>query len=194
MGTGKSTQLPELLQSLDVGKSILLVSDPGIVQAGLVEPIQMKLQSAGYRVILFTDVSQNPRDTECILGSRCFYEEKADAVVAVGGGSAMDTAKAIALIGRNGGTPVDYAEGRRPYQNVAPIICIPTTAGTGSEVTRSSVITEASTRRKRTLKDAALRPTLAILDPELTYTPPKEITAATGVDALVHAIEGYTAE
>jgi len=192
MGTGKSTQLPELLQSLDVGKSILLVSDPGIVQAGLVEPIQMKLQSAGYRVILFTDVSQNPRDTECILGSRCFYEEKADAVVAVGGGSAMDTAKAIALIGRNGGTPVDYAEGRRPYQNVAPIICIPTTAGTGSEVTRSSVITEASTHRKRTLKDAALRPTLAILDPELTYTLPKEITAATGVDALVHAIEGYT--
>ncbi|MED4906579.1 iron-containing alcohol dehydrogenase [Parageobacillus thermoglucosidasius] len=192
MGMGKAKQLPELLESLQIGKSILLVSDPGVVQTGLVEPIQAKLQSAGYRVTLFDDVSQNPRDTECLKGAKYFNEQNADAVVAIGGGSAMDTGKAIALIGRNGGTPIEYVEGQRRYENVAPIICIPTTAGTGSEVTRSSVITEAATHRKLTLKDAALRPVLAVLDPELTFTVPKSVTAATGVDALVHAIEGYT--
>jgi alcohol dehydrogenase class IV len=192
MGIGKSKQLPELLESLQTGKSILLVSDPGVVQAGLVEPIQSKLKSAGYRVTLFADLSQNPRDTDCLAGAKFFNEQNADVVVAIGGGSAMDTGKAIALIGPNGGTPTEYVEGKRQYKNVAPIICIPTTAGTGSEVTRSSVITEDSTHRKLTLKDASLRPILAVLDPELTFTVPKSVTAATGVDALVHAIEGYT--
>ncbi|MCG6197809.1 iron-containing alcohol dehydrogenase, partial [Anoxybacillus sp. LAT_38] len=80
-------------------------------------------------------------------------------VVAIGGGSAMDTGKTIALCGPNGGAPADYADGRLPYANIAPIICVPTTAGTGSEVTRSAVITESSTHRKMTLKHAALRPT-----------------------------------
>ncbi|MFP3415917.1 iron-containing alcohol dehydrogenase, partial [Bacillus sp. SIMBA_074] len=89
----------------------------------------------------------------------------ADMVVAIGGGSAMDTGKAIALCGPNGGTPAEYADGRLAYENIAPIICVPTTAGTGSEVTRSSVITESTTHRKMTLKHAALRPTLAVLDP-----------------------------
>ncbi|WPZ19976.1 iron-containing alcohol dehydrogenase [Geobacillus subterraneus] len=192
MGMGNAKQLPELLQSLSIGKSILLVSDPGVVQAGLVEPIQARLQAAGYRVVLFTEVSPNPRDVECLKGAEYFWEHQAEAVIAIGGGSAMDTGKAIALIGRNGGTPTEYVEGKRRYENVAPIVCVPTTAGTGSEVTRSAVITEAGTHRKLTLKDAALRPALAVLDPELTFTMPKSVTAATGVDALVHAIEGYT--
>uniref|UniRef100_UPI0035B54BDA iron-containing alcohol dehydrogenase n=1 Tax=Peribacillus tepidiphilus TaxID=2652445 RepID=UPI0035B54BDA len=135
---------------------------------------------------------QNPRDTECLAGAKIFNENKVDAVVAIGGGSAMDTGKAIALLGPNGGTPTDYVEGRRAYTNIAPIICVPTTAGTGSEVTRSSVITEEATHRKITLKHASLRPLLAVLDPELTLTVPPIVTAATGVDALVHAIEGYT--
>jgi len=129
MGMGKAKQLPELLESLQVGKSILLVSDPGVVQTGLVEPIQAKLQSAGYRVTLFDDVSQNPRDTECLKGAEYFNEQNADAVIAIGGGSAMDTGKAIALIGRNGGTPIEYAEGKRRYENVAPIICVPQQRG-----------------------------------------------------------------
>ncbi|MFC0335672.1 iron-containing alcohol dehydrogenase [Paenibacillus sepulcri] len=192
MGMGKSGQLPELLQSLQIGSSILLVSDPGVVRAGLSAPIQNALEASGYRVVLFDSLSQNPRDTECLAGARLFAEQGMDAVVAIGGGSAMDTAKAIALLGPNGGTPVDYCEGRRAYTNIAPIICIPTTAGTGSEVTRSSVITESSTHRKLTLKHASLRPLLAVLDPQLTFTVPKSVTAATGVDALVHAIEGYT--
>lgn len=192
MGKGKSKELPELLRFLHVGKSVLLVSDPGVIRAGLVAPIRAALEEAGFRVTLFDALSQNPRDTECLEGAALYREAKADAVVAIGGGSAMDTGKTIALCGANGGTPADYADGRLPYENVAPIICIPTTAGTGSEVTRSAVITESSTHRKMTLKHETLRPTLALLDPALTYSVPPAVTAATGVDALVHAIEGYT--
>nr|WP_106784435.1 iron-containing alcohol dehydrogenase [Lysinibacillus timonensis] len=192
MGMGVSKKLPEYLTSLGVGSSILLVSDPGVVQAGLVEPIKDNLQSHGFMVSLFDSISQNPRDNECLTGAQKFKEENLTAVVAIGGGSAMDTGKAIALLGSNGGTPTDYVEGRIQYQNIAPIICVPTTAGTGSEVTRSSVITEADTHRKMTLKHSLLRPQMAVLDPELTYTVPPSVTAATGVDALVHAIEGYT--
>lgn len=192
MGMGISKQIPEILKSLEVGNAILLVSDPGVVKAGLVEPIKENLQSQGFNVSLYDSISQNPRDTECIAGAKIFKEEGIQAVVAIGGGSAMDTGKAIALLGPNGGVPTDYADGKRQYENIAPIICVPTTAGTGSEVTRSSVITEAETHRKMTLKHSSLRPMMAILDPELTFSVPPSVTAATGVDALVHAIEGYT--
>lgn len=192
MGSGKTKELPALLQSRGIGKSVFLVSDPGVIRAGLVGPIQSALAEAGFSVTLFDALSQNPRDTECLEGAALFREAAADVVIAVGGGSAMDTGKTIALCGPNGGAPADYADGRLPYTNIAPIVCIPTTAGTGSEVTRSAVITEATTHRKMTLKHAALRPTLAVLDPVLTYSVPPAVTAATGVDALVHAIEGYT--
>ncbi|MDI2586933.1 iron-containing alcohol dehydrogenase [Psychrobacillus sp. NEAU-3TGS] len=192
MGIGKAKQLPEMLQSLEIGSSILLVSDPGVVRAGLVAPIKTALETAGYRTLLFDSIEQNPRDTDCLEGAKIFRDFATDAVVAIGGGSAMDTGKTIALCGPNGGTPSDYADGLRAYTNIAPIICIPTTAGTGSEVTRSAVITEKSTHRKMTLKNASLRPTLAVLDPSLTFSVPSAVTAATGVDALVHAIEGYT--
>jgi alcohol dehydrogenase class IV len=192
MGTGKSKELPELLQSLQLGSSILLVSDPGVIRAGLVAPIQRALEEAGFRVALFDALSQNPRDTECMAGATLFRDVSADLVMAIGGGSAMDTGKTIALLGPNGGTPADYADGRLPYTDIAPIVCVPTTAGTGSEVTRSAVITESATHRKMTLKHASLRPTIAVLDPVLTYSVPPSVTAATGVDALVHAIEGYT--
>ncbi|QRG67131.1 iron-containing alcohol dehydrogenase [Brevibacillus choshinensis] len=192
MGKGKAKELPSLLKAMEIGSSVLLVSDPGVIRAGLVAPIQSALQEAGFRVTLFDGLSQNPRDTECLAGAAAFRDAAADAVVAIGGGSAMDTGKTIALCGPNGGTPADYADGRLSYTNIAPIICVPTTAGTGSEVTRSAVITESTTHRKMTLKHANLRPTLAVLDPVLTYSVPQAVTAATGVDALVHAIEGYT--
>ncbi|TBL78532.1 iron-containing alcohol dehydrogenase [Paenibacillus thalictri] len=192
MDLGKAGQLPDMMKSLGIGQSILLVSDPGVVKAGIVQPIVDRLQSAGYRVVLFDALSQNPRDLECLAGAKVFNEQRLEAVLAIGGGSAMDTGKTIALLGPNGGTPTDYVEGKKAYEHIAPIICVPTTAGTGSEVTRSSVITESATHRKLTLKHAALRPLLAVLDPKLTMTVPKAVTAATGVDALVHAIEGYS--
>lgn len=193
MGPGKSKNLPEIVSQYASEKStVMIVGDPGIKAAGLIDPIESNLKEAGYEVILFEDVSPNPRDTECLRGAELYKKANASIIIGIGGGSPMDTAKAIALLGPNQENLDDYITGGKPYENVAPLICVPTTSGTGSEVTRSSVITLESSHTKITLKDASLRPTIALLDPELTLSVPNSITAATGVDALVHAIEGYT--
>lgn len=193
MGNGSSKRIADLLAEQFPGlKRIMIVSDKGLVNLGLVNPVLFDLEQKGYMPILFDQVSQNPRDTECLHGAELFRQKEIELVIGMGGGSPIDTAKAIALLGTNGGTPLEYYHKEKKYENVAPIICIPTTAGTGSEVTRSSVITVATTHQKITLKHESLRPSLAILDPELTYSLPPYVTAATGVDALVHAIEGYT--
>ncbi|QLI77545.1 iron-containing alcohol dehydrogenase [Bacillus pumilus] len=193
MGIGQSKEIGFIVEDLVLtGATVMIVTDSGVRNAGLVQPIEAYLQEAGYSVFIFDQVSPNPRDNECLAGAELFRKEQASAVIAIGGGSPMDTAKAIALLGTNGGIPEDYILGKKAYANLSPLICIPTTAGTGSEVTRSSVITLAASHKKITLKHALLRPTIAILDPALTLTVPKSITAATGVDALVHAIEGYS--
>ncbi|MGM0967752.1 MAG: iron-containing alcohol dehydrogenase [Bacillota bacterium] len=193
MGTGQSKEIGSIVEDIVLpGATVMIVTDSGVRNAGLVQPIEAYLQEAGYSVFIFDQVSPNPRDNECLAGAELFRKEQASAVIAIGGGSPMDTAKAIALLGPNGGIPEDYISGKKAYANLSPLICIPTTAGTGSEVTRSSVITLAASHKKITLKQALLRPTIAILDPALTLTVPKSITAATGVDALVHAIEGYS--
>ncbi|WP_144486678.1 iron-containing alcohol dehydrogenase [Bacillus pumilus] len=193
MGTGQSKEIGSIVEDFVLpGAKVMIVTDSGVRNAGLVQPIEAYLQEAGYSVFVFDQVSPNPRDNECLAGAELFRKEQASAVIAIGGGSPMDTAKAIALLGPNGGIPEDYISGKKAYANLSPLICIPTTAGTGSEVTRSSVITLAASHKKITLKHALLRPTIAILDPALTLTVPKSITAATGVDALVHAIEGYS--
>ncbi|MEB2358452.1 iron-containing alcohol dehydrogenase [Bacillus pumilus] len=193
MGIGQSKEIGSIVEDLVLpGATVMIVTDSGVRNAGLVQPIEAYMQEAGYSVFIFDQVSPNPRDNECLAGAELYRKEQASAVIAIGGGSPMDTAKAIALLGPNGGIPEDYISGKKAYANLSPLICIPTTAGTGSEVTRSSVITLAASHKKITLKHALLRPTIAILDPALTLTVPKSITAATGVDALVHAIEGYS--
>lgn len=185
-------RLPELMTEYGFGRHVLLVTDPGIERSGLLVPIIEVLQAGGFHVSMYNQVAPNPRDKDCEDGARVFNESAAEGIVAVGGGSAMDTAKAIGLLSQTGGKVSDYVDGLRNYERVAPLVCIPTTAGTGSEVTRSSVITESETHRKMTLKHAMLRPRLAVCDPALTVTVPPAVTSATGVDALVHAIEGYT--
>lgn len=193
MGTDQTKEIGSIAEDLLLpGAKVMIVTDSGVRNAGLVQPIEAYLQEVGYSVFVFDQVSPNPRDNECLAGAELFRKEQASAVIAIGGGSPMDTAKAIALLGPNGGIPEDYISGKKAYANLSPLICIPTTAGTGSEVTRSSVITLAASHKKITLKHALLRPTISILDPALTLTVPKSITAATGVDALVHAIEGYS--
>lgn len=193
IGKDSSKEMSSLLkENFPAVKRVMVVSDKVLVEIGLIAPILENLNQNGYYTVVFDGVSQNPRDTECIAGAEVFKQENIDLVVAVGGGSPIDTAKSIALLGPNGGTPLMYFHKEKEYENMAPIVCVPTTAGTGSEVTRSAVITIAETHQKITLKHAALRPSLAILDANLTLSVPPNVTAATGVDALVHAIEGYT--
>ena len=154
-------------------------------------PIEAYLQEAGYSVVVFDQVSPNPRDHECLTGAELFRKVQASAVIAIGGGSPMDTAKAIALLGPNGGNPEEYIAGKKAYTNVSPLICIPTTAGTGSEVTRSSVITLAASHKNH-LKTCLASTNYCDFGSCSYFYGAKSITAATGVDALVHAIEGYT--
>lgn len=149
MGIGQSKEIGSIVEDLVLtGATVMIVTDSGVRNAGLVQPIEVYLQEAGYSVFIFDQVSPNPRDNECLAGAELFRKEQASAVIAIGGGSPMDTAKAIALLGPNGGIPEDYISGKKAYANLSPLICIPTTAGTGSEVTRSSVITFAASHKK----------------------------------------------
>nr|WP_041694959.1 iron-containing alcohol dehydrogenase [Alicyclobacillus acidocaldarius] len=191
-GDGAVEQLPEHLVARGFGRRLLIVTDPGLVRAGVADRIAGLLARAGFVPRVFAEVRPNPDESVCFAGRDAFFEHRADGVVAVGGGSSLDAGKAIALLARQGGTPSDYALNRRPYGPPAPVCAVPTTAGTGSEVTRSAVITEQGTHRKLTLKHESLRPPLAVCDPALTASLPPDVTAHTGVDALVHAIEGST--
>lgn len=174
------------------GKRVFLVTDSGLLQAGLVEPIMDALKKNGYQTELFDRVQPNPKDVDCDEGGDAIRAFGADLVLAVGGGSVIDSAKAIALLHTHDGKIVQY-EGRNcARKKITPIVAVPTTAGTGSEVTRSSVITDTKRRFKFSMRDTEMAPKLAILDPELTYKLPKALTASTGMDAFVHAIEAYT--
>lgn len=181
-----------LVGEVTSGKRAFLVTDPGVKEAGLADRAGSSLADAGFDCSIFDNVKPNPRDTDCEAGGEEARRFKADIIVAVGGGSVIDSAKAIALLQTYGGPLVSY-EGRGTVPGpVTPLAAVPTTAGTGSEVTRSAVITDTKRRFKMGIKDVRLAPELALIDPETTYKLPQGLTASTGMDALVHAIEAYT--
>lgn len=191
-GVGVVKDIATLLRQVSGGSKIFLVTDSGLINSGLVEPIVNTLKKYNYLVEIFDRVQPNPKDIDCNIGAEIIRTFGADIVLAVGGGSVIDSAKAIALLHTHDGCITQY-EGRDcARRKVTPIVAIPTTAGTGSEVTRSSVITDTKRNFKFSLKDVEMAPKLAIVDPELTYELPKKLTASTGMDALVHAIEAYT--
>lgn len=189
---GGVRDIADLLAEVSSGRKIFLVTDGGLLRAGLIEPITDALKKKGYLTELFDRVQPNPKDVDCDEGGDAIRAFGADFVLAVGGGSVIDSAKAIALLHTHGGKIVQY-EGRNcARKKITPIVAVPTTAGTGSEVTRSSVVTDTKRRFKFSMRDAEMAPKLAILDPELTYKLPGPLTASTGMDAFVHALEAYT--
>ncbi|NGQ95373.1 iron-containing alcohol dehydrogenase [Brevibacillus sp. SYP-B805] len=191
-GEGLLQQAGALIAEHVPGKRIFLVTDPGIVMAGLVDDVLASLHRAHYETDIFQQVAPNPKDVDCELGAEQVRSFQPDLILAIGGGSVIDSAKAIALLHTHPGRIQDY-EGRGKVAGpVTPLVAIPTTAGTGSEVTRSSVITDTGRKCKMTVKDVKLAPLLALVDPETTYSLPAPLTAATGMDAFVHAIEAYT--
>ncbi|MFC0560996.1 iron-containing alcohol dehydrogenase [Halalkalibacter alkalisediminis] len=189
-GNGTFLKTGEYIKEFIQGKRLFIVTDPGLIKWGVVEKLESILQ--GFETQCFTEVKPNPRDTDCIRGGELAHEFKADGIVALGGGSVIDAAKAIAILQVLGGRPQDYAGRDQVPSAVTPIIAIPTTAGTGAEVTRSSVITDTEKKIKLTIKDVKIAPAVAIVDPELTYELPAPLTASTGMDALVHAVEAFT--
>jgi alcohol dehydrogenase class IV len=158
--------------------------------------VERSLQAAGLAYNLYDQVVPNP-DTESVDAAvAAFRESKADCIVAIGGGSGLDTAKAVRLAAGGGGRIAEYAlllrdKTRPPGRQMAPMIAIPTTAGTGSEVTAWAVITDNARKLKMGVGGAFLVPTVALIDPELMLTLPPMLTAATGMDALTHCIEAY---
>src|SRR5215469_14934809 len=168
---------------------VLLVTDPGVQATGLAGPIRECLIAAGLEVVVFQQVEPNPRDTDCLAGADLATEVKADGFAAVGGGSAIDTAKCIALLLTNGGHPRDWEDFGALRNDPLPVLALPTTAGTGSEVSPSAVITDTERKKKMNLFDMRNCPQIALVDPDLTLTCPPSLTAASGMDALSHAVD-----
>jgi alcohol dehydrogenase class IV len=180
------------------GKRALVVCDPGVVKVGIADRVRSVLEEAGIAAAIFDGVDANPVQGNIVAGVQAFRSHKADIVVAVGGGSPLDAGKLIALKTTHDRPLEDYddATGGDQYitQNVPPIITIPTTAGTGSEVGRSGVVTLPATGRKTVIFSPSLLAKAAILDPELTVSMPPRVTAATGFDALTHCVEAYLSQ
>ena len=179
-------------EAVALGRRVLVVSDPGVVKAGLAEPIRKDIEARLGEAVLFSQITPNPRDVDCERGVEVARDFGANVLVAVGGGSAIDSAKCIATILTNGGKPGDWFGFDKLKKYPAPLIAIPTTAGTGSEVTTCAVVTNSATRIKECIQDAKLAPSVALVDPEMTLSAPPLLTAATGMDALCHAVEAYT--
>jgi len=190
-GVGALRQIGEIVASFQA-RHILLVTDPGLKKAGMVDRVLQFLD--GYDVRVYDRVVPEP-PVEAALDCYAFAQggPAIDLVIGLGGGSSLDMAKVASLLITHGGHPLDYGGERKVPGPVAPIISIPTTSGTGSEVTSVAVITDVGRNLKVGISDNHLRSSVALLDPELTLGLPPYVTACTGIDALSHAIESYTA-
>jgi 4-hydroxybutyrate dehydrogenase len=195
-GPGALGRLPAELERLGV-QVPLVVTDAGVVQAGLYAPLQKLLAEAGIEHALFAEVRPNPTEADCLAGAEAYRRAQADSIVALGGGSPIDAAKLIRLLATHPPPLSDYDDlvggGDRIGPDLPPMVAIPTTAGTGSEVSRSAVATLEDTGRKTVIFSPYLIPSAAICDPELTLGLPPGPTAATGMDAFVHCVESYCA-
>lgn len=192
-GEGSIKKLQDELEALN-SKSVLVVCDRGIVKAGLIDIVRGAIKNMSELTMnVFDGVIPNPLDTTIDEGYNLAMEKKVDTVIGIGGGSSLDSAKGIALLITNGGSTKDYLmQGNPITKEIAPTICIPTTAGTGSEVTRTVVATDHETKFKDGFKDIKMiYAKVAILDPVLMEKLPPNILAACALDALTHAIESF---
>lgn len=170
---------------------LFLLSDPGVVAAGLLDRVADRLRTAGLSWQLFAEIEANPSVETVERAFAAYRAAEAEAILVVGGGSSMDVAKAVGILATNGGRITDYEGAERVGTPVPPIIGIPTTAGTASEVTVFCVITDRARKFKFSCRSAKLAMRQAIMDPELTVSMPPALTAAVGMDTLTHAIESY---
>lgn len=190
-GEGSIKKLPDEIRKLN-NKKPLLVTDKGIITAGIAEKITDVLEEAGIDYAVFDGIQPNPRDTTVTETAEFAMANNTDMLIAVGGGSSIDTAKAAGVILTEGGTINDYEGLDKLKKPITDLIAVPTTVGTGSEVTFWSVITDTKRHFKMSVGSPLIAAKLAIVDPDLVETLPPSDVAATGMDALTHAIEGYT--
>lgn len=172
-------------------KSILLITDNGIINSGILENIYISLNNNNIEYEIFSEVEPNPKSSTITKIVDLYKDTKFDAILAIGGGSSIDTAKAVAIMMKNEGHILDYEGVEKIPNEGVPMIAVPTTAGTGSEVTASTIITDEKTLFKAAVISTKIFPKIAILDAKLTLNCPRHITSSTGMDALTHAIESY---
>jgi alcohol dehydrogenase class IV len=190
VGGGALAELPGILQRLGLARP-LIVTDPFLVRSGHLDRATAYLDRAQIPWMMFSDTVADPTTAVVEAGTRRLAEGGFDSLLAIGGGSSIDTAKAMSVFAANGGQMRDYKVPAEIPNPGPPIVAIPTTAGTGSEVTRFTVITDTETDEKMLIAGLACCPLAAIVDYELTLSMPLRLTADTGLDSLTHAIEAY---
>lgn len=190
VGAGASQKAPEILAALGCSRP-LIVTDPMMVELGYVDRLVGCLREAGIDSDRFAETQPEPTEASILAGVEKVKAGNYDALIALGGGSPIDSAKAISILGKFGGQMRDYKFPRDVSEQGLPIIAIPTTAGTGSEMTRFTIITDADKDEKMLCVGQGFMPMAAMVDFELTLSLPARVTADTGIDALTHAIEAY---
>ncbi|MCI5587993.1 MAG: iron-containing alcohol dehydrogenase [Lachnospiraceae bacterium] len=190
VGKGSVKNIKDITIKLG-GKHAMIISGPNLKKMGIVDKVAGYLKEAGIDVDDFTDIEANPSVTTVEKATEQFKSSGADFIVTLGGGSPMDVAKAVGVVAKYGGSITDYEGAHKVPGPIIPLIAIPTTAGTGSEVTAFSVITDHSRDYKLTVFSYEILPTYAILDAELITTAPASVAAACGIDAFIHAEEAY---
>lgn len=196
-GTGRIKELADFCKANGIARP-LFVTDPGLAGMPMVQAIVDDVKKAGLGIAVFSDVRPNPVEANIIEGVKAYKAGKHDGVIAFGGGSGLDIGKMIALMHGQSISVFDLEDvgdwwTRADASKIAPIIAVPTTAGTGSEVGRAGVVTHPVTHEKKIIFHPAIMPKVSILDPELTVGLPAKLTAATGMDALAHNLEAYCA-
>lgn len=190
-GSGVSKNLANELAGFGK-KHPLIITDKGLIKAGIVEKVLHGLKEAGIAFDIFDEIEPNPRDSTVHRGYDFAKAKGSDSLVAIGGGSSMDTAKAIGVLLTHGGNIRDYEGLGKVEKPICDLVAIPTTVGTGSEVTFWSVITDSERHYKMSIGSPLIAAKVALVDPDLVESLPSSIVASTGMDALTHAVEGYT--
>ena len=171
--------------------NVFIVSDPGVMETGWLEVVIKSCKQAGLKYSTFYDVTVNPKDKEVENGAALYVDNECDAIIGIGGGSSIDVAKAIAILVANGGHIHDYEGVDKIQKPLPPQVMVPTTAGSGSEVSQFSIILDTKGQKKMTIVSKSLVPDIAIVDPETLTTKNAHLTASTGLDVLSHGIEAY---
>jgi alcohol dehydrogenase class IV len=189
-GLGSLAQIGPCARRLG-GERIFIVTDPGIVDAGWIDESLKYLEKEDLKYVIYDNVVTNPRCYQVDQGAGFYTQKECDVIVAIGGGSPMDAAKGIAILVSNHGKIHDYAGCNLITQPIPPLICVPTTAGTGSDVSQFAIIGDPRKKIKITILSRAITADISLIDPRLLETKSEELMAATGMDALTHAIEAY---
>ena len=189
-GLGALSNIGDCAERLG-GEKIFVVTDPGIIAAGWVDQALRYLKQANLNFEVYDNVVSNPRDFQIDQGVQQYHQKQCDVILALGGGSAIDTAKGLAVLATNYGTIKEFVGCNLIDHPIPPLICVPTTAGTGADVSQFAVVLDSCTKIKMCILSRAIMPDISVIDPNLLQTKSTELIAATGMDTLTHAIEAY---